>query len=242
MLDARDDPGKLYFGRSCWIPLDELDSRLHELPPPGSPLFVPSSQAETLDFLAQIGRPATPVETAPDLTKCPRTRLWHTNPLLDLARGKGRALDLGCGSGRDALALSASGYHVTAVDWLETAVQKARELEWRTFGDNLIDWEVRDLRYGFPEGKFDLIVMFSFFKIELLRTAFQHLTPGGQLMIEMFTEEHQAAMGKPKHVTSERELMGLLGEMQCSHLESGWRGDRHTVRGAWIKPDQPIVQ
>jgi hypothetical protein len=54
-------------------------------------------------------------------------------------------------------------------------------------------------------------------------------------MIEMFTAEHQLARGKPKHVISESELSAQLGALRCEQLESGWRADRHTVRGVWIK-------
>jgi 2-polyprenyl-3-methyl-5-hydroxy-6-metoxy-1,4-benzoquinol methylase len=52
----------------------------------------------------------------------------------------GRALDVGCGSGRDAVYLAKRGWHVTAVDFVQTALESARrraaaegvEVQWVT--------------------------------------------------------------------------------------------------------------
>ncbi len=241
LLDARDVPGaEGYLADSCWIPISELGERQHELPPPQSLLQVPLSQPDTVRFLSEIGRACELIGIEPTLESPPRTRLWHENPLLNRAKGKGRAIDLGCGSGRDALAISGMGYTVQAIDWLASALQKARELEWRTYGDNLIEWREMDLRAEFPEGQFDLISMFSFFKPDLLETARERLNPGGKILVEMFTREHQMARGKPKHVTSESELKSAFSDYKCLQLESGWRGDRHTVRGVWKKEVQGV--
>lgn len=218
-----------------WIPLNELEARLHELPPPHADLEVPDSQPDTVAFLKTTGRQAIVVTVEPKLSKPPLTRLWHENPLLKHILKGGRALDLGCGSGRDAIAISGLGYTVQAIDWLPSALQKARELEWRTYGDNLIDWREMDLRKEAPEGQFDVITMFSFHKADLIKTAIERLNPDGRILVEMFTPEHQAAMGKPKNVVTEQELREALGQLECLGLDSGWRGDRHTVRGVWAK-------
>lgn len=42
-------------------------------------------------------------------------------------RGAGRALDLGCGTGRAARYMAARGWHVDAVDYVSQAVEMARE-------------------------------------------------------------------------------------------------------------------
>jgi SAM-dependent methyltransferase len=52
--------------------------------------------------------------------------LWR--PLFEgpLAMEPGRALDIGCGSGRDAVHLAGRGWHVTAVEFVDKALAKAR--------------------------------------------------------------------------------------------------------------------
>ena len=53
--------------------------------------------------------------------------LWR--PLFEgpLAMEPGRALDIGCGSGRDAVHLAARGWEVTAVEFVDKALARARQ-------------------------------------------------------------------------------------------------------------------
>jgi SAM-dependent methyltransferase len=53
--------------------------------------------------------------------------LWR--PLFEgpLALEPGRALDIGCGSGRDAVHLAAHGWQVTAVEFVEKALDRAKQ-------------------------------------------------------------------------------------------------------------------
>ena len=53
--------------------------------------------------------------------------LWR--PLFEgpLALEPGRALDIGCGSGRDAVHLAGRGWQVTAVDFVDKALARARQ-------------------------------------------------------------------------------------------------------------------
>src|SRR6201999_1068924 len=68
----------------------------------------------------------------------------------------GRALDLGCGEGGDAVWLAERGWHVTAVDVSETALARAKaEAKTRGMLDR-IDFQRHDLSDSFPDGSFDL--------------------------------------------------------------------------------------
>ena len=49
-------------------------------------------------------------------------------PFLNLLPDFGRILDLGCGSGRDALAFKNMGYQINAMDYSEELVKQARKL------------------------------------------------------------------------------------------------------------------
>jgi malonyl-CoA O-methyltransferase len=66
------------------------------------------------------------------------------------------ALDLGCGTGRHALRLAGAGAAVTAVDFSEGMMEKAR----RKPGAEKIRFLAHDLqeRLPFPDGAFDLVV------------------------------------------------------------------------------------
>ena len=58
--------------------------------------------------------------------------------------GRGRrALDVGCGNGRDAIYLAKKGWEVTAVDLEERAIRKARERAVKERAD--VHWIVGDI-------------------------------------------------------------------------------------------------
>ena len=69
----------------------------------------------------------------------------------------GRALDLGCGEGADAVWLAERGWHVVAVDISDTALGRAADAA-RTHGvADRIEFVQFDLSDGFPDGTFDLV-------------------------------------------------------------------------------------
>ena len=95
-------------------------------------------------------------------------------------------LDLGCGTGRHALWLAAAGASVTAVDFSEGMMAKAREKP----GAERVRFLVHDLheRLPFPDGGFDRVV--SGLVIEHLRDmgaffaeARRVLRPGGRAVV-----------------------------------------------------------
>jgi SAM-dependent methyltransferase len=101
----------------------------------------------------------------------------------------GRALDLGCGEGGDAVWLAEQGWHVVAVDVSETALARAaKEAEARGVLDR-IDFQHHDLSDSFPDGVFDLAsaqFLHSTVRLErpqILRNAARAVAPGGLLVI-----------------------------------------------------------
>lgn len=84
---------------------------------------------------------------------------WVNARLADVAEGMspGRALDLGCGEGGDALWLAERGWHVIAVDISETALQRAAADAHARGIDDRIDFQQHDLSKSFPAGAFDLV-------------------------------------------------------------------------------------
>ena len=110
----------------------------------------------------------------------------HPTVLLEEWRPKlprGRALDLACGAGRNALYLAAEGYEVDAVDIspfaLEQAKTKARDLGLR------INWIEADLDSFAPEdGYYDLIVVARYVNRLLMPRLKAALKAGGALVFE----------------------------------------------------------
>src|SRR6202008_569344 len=91
-----------------------------------------------------------------------RGRLWSGEPnqrLVEEITGlaPGRALDLGCGEGGDAVWLARQGWHVTAVDVSGVALSRtSRAAEEAGVADRVA--VVRhDLSRSFPTGTFDLV-------------------------------------------------------------------------------------
>jgi SAM-dependent methyltransferase len=101
----------------------------------------------------------------------------------------GRALDLGCGEGADAIWLAEHGWQVTAVDISQTALDRAavdaanRNLAGR------IDFQRHDLTESFPSGVFDLVSAqflhstVPMDRARVLRRAADAVAAGGRLMV-----------------------------------------------------------
>ena len=149
-----------------------------------------------------------------------------------------RALDLGCGSGREAVYLAAQGWQVVAVDRLPEALQRGRDLQRRYAPDSPpIQWVCADLEKSDwqPDGRFDCVMLFYFYARELIPRACTWLNPDGVLLIEAFTATHRAHFGKPasdRRVVYAGELPALLPDgMRVVAYSEGWRTNgRHTAR------------
>src|SRR6478735_448071 len=91
-----------------------------------------------------------------------RSRMWsgEPNPQLvaeaaDLPPGK--ALDLGCGEGADAIWLAARGWAVTALDVSAVALERAAAHARERGQDATIEWVQQDLATWVPDRLFDLV-------------------------------------------------------------------------------------
>jgi 2-polyprenyl-3-methyl-5-hydroxy-6-metoxy-1,4-benzoquinol methylase len=120
--------------------------------------------------------------------------LWRVDPgpFLggELARTEpGRALDLGAGEGRNAIWLARRGWQVTAVDFSDVALDRARELAASAGVADAVEWVQADLTQFDPGHEcFDLVlVLFVHLPHDdrdaLLRRAAAALTPGGTMLV-----------------------------------------------------------
>lgn len=107
----------------------------------------------------------------------------------DLARGAGRVLDLGCGTGRLAASIASAGGQVVGVDPAAAMLAIARA---RPGGDR-VDWVAGDARRLRLPTRFELIVMtghaFQVFlsaedRAAVFATIAAHLAPGGRAVFD----------------------------------------------------------
>jgi SAM-dependent methyltransferase len=101
----------------------------------------------------------------------------------------GRALDLGCGEGADAVWLAERGWDVVAVDVSDTALGRARAAADPRGVSDRIEFVQLDLSQAFPDGTFDLISAqflhstLEFDRQKVLVAGAAALRPGGHLVI-----------------------------------------------------------
>ena len=100
----------------------------------------------------------------------------------------GRALDLGCGEGRNAVWLARQGWQVTAVDFSPVALAKGRRLAAGS-GGPAVDWVEADVRTYRPEpAAYDLVLLAYVHLPEpdrgaVHRAAARAVAPGGVLLV-----------------------------------------------------------
>ncbi|WP_030710963.1 class I SAM-dependent methyltransferase [Streptomyces sp. NRRL F-2580] len=122
------------------------------------------------------------------------TRIWSGNPNATLVRevqrlAPGRALDLGCGEGADAVWLARRGWRVTGTDISKVALGRAAEHAAEAGVGDLVEWQRHDFTESFPEGEFDLVSACflhnygDFPRARVLRTAAAAVAPGGVLLV-----------------------------------------------------------
>lgn len=123
-----------------------------------------------------------------------KDRIWSGRVNAQLAKVAtelvpGRALDLGCGEGDDAVWLAKNGWQVVAVDIASTALRRAQDAADDAGVGDRIDFAQHDLSDSFPAGTFDLVsaqFLHSTVRLDrpqILQRAKDAVKPGGTLLI-----------------------------------------------------------
>ena len=101
----------------------------------------------------------------------------------------GRALDLACGLGANALYLASEGYAVEAFDWSFEALRKLTAAA-RESGGNVGAVACDVTRFPLPPGRYDVLLSFRFLDRSLWPSMVEALRPGGALLIETFNRRY----------------------------------------------------
>ena len=132
----------------------------------------------------------------------------------------GRALDLACGAGRNALYLAEANFTVDALD--VSGVGLARAERCASERGITVNWIEQDLDTGVPgDDRYDLILMFRYVNPALLERLPERLRSGGYLLCEEHLETTADVIGpqNPKFRVQPGELEKALSTMEIEFSE-----------------------
>jgi tellurite methyltransferase len=139
----------------------------------------------------------------------------------------GRALDIACGMGRNALFLAVRGFEVTALDISAVALAEARRRALAKF--LTVSWQQADLeQMHLPEAQYDLIVNINYLQRSLIPQIHSALTAGGHVIFETYLID-QKEIGHPKnpeYLLAHNELLDLFRACRVLYYRKGKFADR----------------
>jgi SAM-dependent methyltransferase len=160
-----------------------------------------------------------------------RTRPPDPSPVLadyaHLLPAQGRALDLACGLGANALFLAQRGLETLAWDISPVAVERVRGFA--SERGVRIDAAVRDVVDAPPpRGAFDVIVVSHFLERGVAPRLIDAMRDRGLLFYQTFVREQVSGAGpsNPSYRLGENELLALFGSLRILlYREEGMVGD-----------------
>lgn len=139
---------------------------------------------------------------------------WRIDP--------GRALDLACGKGRNAIYLAERGFQVVAMDISPVALAQGRELaEAKKLS---IDWRQADLEtIQLAPYAYDLIVNFNYLQRSLMRQIKQAVKLGGYIIFATYLID-QRSIGHPNnadYLLEHNELLECFRDFRVLFYREG---------------------
>ena len=132
----------------------------------------------------------------------------------------GRALDVACGAGRNALRLAEAGHQVEAVDISSSAINMARaEAEDRGLE---VNWTVADLDDAdLGTSRYDLITVIRYVNRHMWPRLVDALAPNGWLLIEhhLLTAANVDGPRSPEFRLAPQELLEAFSALRILHYE-----------------------
>jgi SAM-dependent methyltransferase len=138
---------------------------------------------------------------------------------LHLLPGEGRALDLACGLGGNALTLSRHGLRTVAWDISPVAIKRLASYATEAGLSNLTA-QVRDVEQQPPSpASFDLIIVSYYLERALMPALIDALIPGGLIYYQTFTRAAVSDLGpsNPAFRLADNELMQLFSGLKLRY-------------------------
>ncbi len=240
VLDLRpaEDFQRCHRPDSVNIPLEELAGRIHELPPRDVPLTIYDTDARRARWarsrlrarrriVQDVIHGAAWLEDARTETGPSPRHLWQPHPLLVEAVGLAgqqwsslmarRALDIACGTGRDAVFLATSGFQVEAWDVLPDALERCSDLARRNGVTVSTRCRNVETHPTIASESWDWVCCFNFLHRPLIPFIAGAVKRGGFIVYETFVHPQRERFGKPRREA--RELRS--GELQSWF--DGWQ-------------------
>lgn len=141
----------------------------------------------------------------------------------DLLAAGGRALDVACGDGRNALYLAQHGYAVDAIDASDVVIDALRVAAAErglAVAPRVLDVE----REPLPDGPYDAIVVMNFLERDLFGPLQEALAPGGLLFYETLAQAHVDELGRsfnPAYLLDRGELLRAFARLEVVAHQEG---------------------
>jgi 2-polyprenyl-3-methyl-5-hydroxy-6-metoxy-1,4-benzoquinol methylase len=132
---------------------------------------------------------------------------------------KGKALDLACGLGGNALTLAAHGLETVAWDISSVAIERLNAYAANEGLTNL-SAQVRDVEQRPPSpASFDLIVVSYYLERTLIADLIDALLPGGLIYYQTFTQTAVSNLGpaNPAYRLTDNELLQLFSSLKLRY-------------------------
>jgi len=138
----------------------------------------------------------------------------------------GKALDIACGKGRNAIYLAQRGFAVTALDISAVALEEGRRRAQQL--GLVIDWQQCDLEASsLDQGNLDLVINFNYLQRSLFGPLRKAVKPGGNVIFETYLID-QAAVGHPKnpdYLLRHNELLDSFRDFRVLFYREGKSDD-----------------
>jgi thioredoxin reductase/SAM-dependent methyltransferase len=164
----------------------------------------------------------------------------------------GRALDVGCGEGGDAIWLAGRGWQVTALDFAEGALARTMQHAVEAGVDGLVATRLADLRDWQPGGETWDLVSSQFVHlpdagmVDLTRTLAAAVAPGGRLLVVgHHSDDHITGLRHGHHsflFTAESLLPALGDDFEVEVCETRRRTAVHPHSGEEIVVNDAVLR